>query len=375
MRNSSFIVARGARCLALALIVAGTMGMIGCGNSNPQPFSDALFGNDVPMQHDLPPVLDLPRMQGHDLPSGSDLPGVDAPVGVDQPQPVDQGTGQDAGPDVAIDTAGTDVLTGDAPGPDVAPDLAPPADAVNVGTVMIQDVQDGTVAHGDTVTLAMKIVTGVSVNSRGTTNLYIQEPQGQTTAGHTYPEFAGVNVFFLATEAPNFPDLQGLALGDCISVSGTLGEFPSNPSADVGTTEIATPTAFSKQTGCGAAPTPFVVNFADIATTSNVAGPKAETYEGVLVTLQNVQVTGTAAANGKNFTVSTNGTTTSTVTIDSFLLGGGNFSFPAHQSFSSITGVLSQINTGTTGQCAPAPAQCMVVYRISPRSSSELVTN
>ena len=52
------------------------------------------------------------------------------------------------------------------------------------------------------------------------------------------------------------------------------------------------------------------------------------------------------------------------VEVDSFLFGG-NFNFPAGTSFSSITGVFSQVNRGT--------GQATVIYRITPRSAGEVV--
>jgi hypothetical protein len=276
-----------------------------------------------------------------------------------------------AKPDAASQDHDAPVVVVDAPvvGDDAVDFDAPVIDLdaqVSTGTP-IQDVQDGTVAHGTVVTLANKLVTGLRIASAGSVNLYVQEAQGVTTPGHPYPEFAGMNYFFSATEAATFPALATLAVGDCITATGTVGEFPSG-ATDVGTTQLATITAFAVDTGCGAAPTPFAVGFADIATdldpaaTGNQPGLKAEAFEGVLVTV--TSMVAPAAATTNRFNVTPQGGT-STLEIDSFLIGG-NFAFPAGQTFSSITGVYSQVNRGS--------GQSLVVYRVTPRTLAELVT-
>ncbi|MCX5744423.1 MAG: hypothetical protein NT062_18185, partial [Proteobacteria bacterium] len=84
--------------------------------------------------------------------------------------------------------------------------------------------------------------------------------------------------------------------------------------------------------------------------------------EGVLLSVATV-VTPVAAATGR-FNVTPQGGT-STLEIDSFLIGS-NFSYPANQTFASITGVYSQVNRGA--------GQSLVVYRVTPRTTAELVT-
>ncbi|MCX5742355.1 MAG: hypothetical protein NT062_07650, partial [Proteobacteria bacterium] len=183
----------------------------------------------------------------------------------------------DAAPRPDAPNGNIDAADVDAPGIDAASGIDAP---ISTGT-HIQDVQDGTVAHGTVATLTKKIVTGVRIAAAGSVNLYVQEAQGDTPAGHVYPEYAGMNYFFTAVEAASYTDLSTLAVGACITATGTIAEFPSG-ATDVGTTQLGTITAFAVDTGCGAAPTPYVATFADIATdtdpatTGNQPGPKAE---------------------------------------------------------------------------------------------------
>src|SRR5262249_22927341 len=127
---------------------------------------------------------------------------------------------------------------------------------------LIQDVEDGTVPSGTAVTLDKVFVT--SVRQMSNADLTLQEPQGVTQAGGTYPAFAGVGLHVSPSEVTTF-NIGTIVVGDCVTVSGTPSEFHSN-------TELNTITAFAKVTGCGTAPTPMdvdvaqTVHFADIAT-------------------------------------------------------------------------------------------------------------
>lgn len=242
---------------------------------------------------------------------------------------------------------------------------APANDASVVA--MIQDIQDGTIAKGSLVSLAKKFVTGARSSAGGSLNLYVQEPSGQTTTGHTYPEYAGMNVFLSAAEVTTF-GASTIAVGDCISVSGTTGEFPTSAQGDIGTTQLNTITAFASATGCGTAPTPLVVTFGDIATdtdlvaANNQPGAKAEIYEGVLVRVESVKTTLVVnAANRFDVSPAAGG---STLEVDNFLYGSA-FTYSIAHEFTSITGVYSQLNRGS--------GSSLVVYRLSPRSAADLV--
>jgi hypothetical protein len=245
------------------------------------------------------------------------------------------------------------------------------AGAVDAGpiNVHIQDIQDGTVPRGAQATVTGEFVTGMLMNVGGSYDLFIQEASGRTTPGHTYPEFAGMGVQLSRAEAAQFPDVQTLAQDACVTVTGTVSESASDPAQDVGTTQLSLITAFTKVSGCGDAPVAAGVSFSDIATDTDTAtagnqpGPKAERYEGVLVTISSVLAV--TAVSAPRFNVSP-AVQTSTMEIDSFLMGGTSFSYAAGTSFSTITGVYSQANRGMQNS--------LVVYHLTPRNAADLVT-
>ncbi len=242
--------------------------------------------------------------------------------------------------------------------------------AVDAGPVNahIQDIQDGTVPRGAKATVTGEFVTGLVMNVGGSYNLFIQEASGRTTPGHTYPEFAGMGVALTSAEATQFPVVQTLVQDDCITVTGTVSESPSDPVEDVGTTQLSLITAFAKASGCGDAPVAAGVSFSDIATDTdtstagNQPGPKAERYEGVLVTISNVLAV--TAVSAPRFNVS-DSLQTSTMEIDSFLMGGSTFTYAAGTTFSTITGVYSQANRGLENN--------LTVYHLTPRNTADLI--
>jgi hypothetical protein len=231
--------------------------------------------------------------------------------------------------------------------------------ACMAGATKIQDVQDGTISTGQVVTIENVFVTASHVSASGNYSLYVQEAQGVTTAGHTYPEYAGVEVFANAMTALDLPAIVGLVPGDCVTFTGTTTEFN-------GGTEVATLTAFTKSAtpqNCGTMPTPFVipgaVAFTDICTDADgvtagdQAGPLAETYEAVLVEVDGLTAQNMTDMNG-DFRV-TQGTT-DTLLIENFLYGAP---IPATsgQTFTKITGILAEFNN----------------YRLNPRGPADIV--
>lgn len=231
--------------------------------------------------------------------------------------------------------------------------------ACAAGIVQIQDVQDGSVATGQSVTINDVFVTAVRGMSGMSVNIFIQEPQGQSPAAHTYPEYAGMGIFANAGQSAN---LTIPAVGDCISVSGLVSEFN-------GLTQLTSPTGLVIQAnpaGCGTAPTPFVIPSAnpavtygdiatdtDLATMGNQAGPQAEAFEGVLVQLQNVQAT---AANDQfnEFPAALQSDLAGpVVNVDDFFF---NIDPTVGQSFASITGVYSEF----------------INYKVQPRSAGDV---
>ena len=99
---------------------------------------------------------------------------------------------------------------------------------------LIQNIQDGTIAAGAVVAVSNVFVTAVEVSSgsNGTT-LYVQEPEGVTTASRTYPQYAAVEVFVAGSEAAGLPALATISIGDCVSVPerrrSSRGRSPDGP--------------------------------------------------------------------------------------------------------------------------------------------------
>lgn len=227
----------------------------------------------------------------------------------------------------------------------------------------IQELQDGTVGEGVAVAVDKVFVTGLRLTAAGSVLAFVQEPDGVTTGGHTYPEFAGVQLFVAPAEAAMFPGLGTLQVGDCISIAGATLEFQSD-------TEIVTPTAFRVEPAgtCGTAPTPLVlpagaVNFDALATDTDPAtggeqpGASAETYEGVLLKVNGV--TAVAATDGAGvFRVTRNGGGAATLEIGWFMYpAGGPVPATAGQVFTSITGVYAQRNVFQLLPRGPADMQ------------------
>jgi hypothetical protein len=227
--------------------------------------------------------------------------------------------------------------------------------AAGSGTTAIQRIQDGTLATGAVVSVANVFVTALDVASNNDVTLIVQEPEGVTTSGHTYPEYAGVRVFITAAQAPGLGALGSISPGDCISLTGTTSEFQS-------ATEIVTLTALSKAaatSACGTFPTPLAVPsteamFTDVATdTSGTAGDqpgtKAELFESVLVSFSNVTV---SSAGTTTFRVKPQGvTTTPTLLVDQFFYP---FAVPAvTTTYTQLTGIYTQTGTNPNFRLEP----------------------
>jgi hypothetical protein len=177
--------------------------------------------------------------------------------------------------------AGPDARPSDA-GPDARPTDAMLPDAFGDGDVEIQLIQDGSIPSGTRVTVRGVRVTASVKNGSG--RVWVQE--SDTSNGYPYPHYAGVQVFFTSTEAQT---VVLPLIGDCVDVTGTIGEFNSE-------TELLAPT-ITASSGCGDFIVPFLVTpplFLTVAadvdpgTTGSQPGPDAEKFEGVLVRLDNV---------------------------------------------------------------------------------------
>ncbi len=252
--------------------------------------------------------------------------------------------GDDAG---TIDAARIDApFIVDAP---PAIDAPPAVDAPPPATRSIQEIQDGTVATGTAVTVDKVFVTALRITAPGNLLGFVQEPDGVATGGHTYPQYAGLQLFMSTLEVAQFPGLSTLQIGDCISLTASTLEFQDN-------TELVTPTAFTREPAgaCGTAPTPLVipagaVDFNALATDVDAVaagdqpGASAEIYEGVLVRVTGVTAPLATDATSGEFRVVKTGAGAATLVVGKFVYtDGGPVPATAGQAFTSITGVFAQ---------------------------------
>jgi hypothetical protein len=354
--------------LAVAVLVA-SVGLAGCSNST-TPAQDVILpdtpvGPDIPMLPDIPVTpdtnpTDVP--QPDDIPQPTDTP-IDLPPPPDLPPPVDM-----PDPDLNVDMASGEICDNgsddDGDGFTDCQDRecsgansGTPAANCDRGTVKIQDIQDGTTPSG-MATVSKVFVTALRVSGTNGRQLYVQEAAGETTAGHTYPEYAGIAVFIPDSASGNFPNLGTIAVGDCVTIKGVIEEFRK-------ATQLTFIQTLTKETsGCGTAPTASVISFADIASDTNAdmggrqPGANAERYEGVLVAVEKViatSATSAAAADGggaRNSFFVSDGTDAS-LFIDNFLFtprgpityGGGTF-VAETDVFSTITGIYNENDNG-----------------------------
>jgi hypothetical protein len=227
------------------------------------------------------------------------------------------------------------------------------------GSTLIQRVQDGTLPLGERVTIGRAFVTaGRQTTGGGAFSFFLQEPEGVTTGGHPYPEYAGVGAIIRPTDAgpPTLPSLS-----DCIDVTGVIIDFRGLTEIDVSSWKLA-------GVSCGTFPRPFAVpgttvGFDDIATDTDTSvaglqpGTLAERYEGVLIKVSSVSAIAAPDANGV-FSVSpiSGGPAGAkpALQIDDFFYA----EIPAAgQRYTSITGVLSDFDR----------------YVLQPRGSADIV--
>lgn len=235
----------------------------------------------------------------------------------------------------------------------------------------LQNLQDGTVPTNTEVNVSKVFVTAIQQLGGGDFVLFVQEPEGKSPPEHTYPEFAGMRVFLddvlLGREGINFSP-ETIQVNDCVAFSGVLQEFNLVTNVE----NIAT---FFEVGQCGAFPSPLVIpssqaSFQEIATDTNPnagnnqPGIKAEIFESVLMQVNNVDVLPGSIANG-DFLVSDG--SVNNLLIDNFMFQDGNDNpndgnpLPVQegQSFSSITGIYSEINN---------------TFRLQPRFVGDLVS-
>jgi hypothetical protein len=228
-----------------------------------------------------------------------------------------------------------------------------PVDAGS-GDTPIQRVQDGTLALGASVTVERVFVTAARQTTSGGLSLFLQEPEGVTTAGHSYPAYAGVGGIIRPTDAGTFP-----VVSDCIDVTGVIIDFRGLTEIDV--------SSWTPAVSCGAFPQPFgipstTVGLDDIATDTDTSvaglqpGALAERYEGVLIQVNDVSALAAPDATGAFSVSPVSGSPAGrpALQVDDFF----HAEVPtAGQRYTSITGVLSDFDR----------------YVLQPRSSADVV--
>lgn len=203
-------------------------------------------------------------------------------------------------------------------------------------TATVFAIQSGGFVAG-TVHLASVVVTGRHVNNH---DLWVAD--APTAASQQ-----GIFVY----RGPSAPPLAS-AVGDTIDVDGTVTEFDPSPPGDT-LTEIDASIGTVTQTGTGFPPTPLAG--VGVVTLGSIAA--GEPYEGVLVAIANVRVTG---AGGSNQLTLTDGSG-NPIVMDDLAYAYSAASYPLNTCFASVVGVMHLDLVAN-------------VRLIAPRSASDLQT-
>ena len=170
----------------------------------------------------------------------------------------------------------------------------------------ISDIQDenSTNYPGPNSSVALNGVTVTAISDNG--NLFVQN-------GSTAAPFNGIRIFNQSDV-----DVGAVQVGSIVNITGTYTEFYEESQVTLATIDFVE---------AGSEPTPIVVDPADVAT----GGSMAEDYEGVLVTVEDVEVLTVADEYGE-FEVTDN------LRIDDGLYEISDVT--VGDTFSSITGVM-----------------------------------
>ena len=152
-------------------------------------------------------------------------------------------------------------------------------------STFISTVQQDEVGYGGKSVIIDNVRVTAVKSTSGAYTLFLQDSMSS-------PQYSAIRVFVSGADAPTFNDLALTAIGDCVSITGTVGEF-------MGATELAPVTGFVRKASAACGPQVVPVAFADfsalasdldVVTAGFQPGLMAEQYEGVLVQLQNVKV-------------------------------------------------------------------------------------
>ncbi len=229
---------------------------------------------------------------------------------------------------------------------------APAGDAGDAGGIRIQDVQSDSMPVGTAVSLHGVVVTAIDAfGTKVGQDIWVEEPGGG--------ERSGVHVF-----RPPVDQISSLAVGDIVDLTGAVKSEFATTSDKTGrtVTELQAPSGGAMtvtKTGTGTVPPPHVIDAIGLAAMSQTDRDAVyETWEGVLITVQNVAALGVPS----NFGGTANPVDAFGVDITGDLVMDSNLAmFPtgidSSTCFASVTGVEDYI------------ASNWVIY---PRSTAEI---
>ncbi len=214
--------------------------------------------------------------------------------------------------------------------------------------VTIYDIQMGKVPDKSPVSVKDVVVTSpVFFDKNMNANFFLAEAGGG--------EYSGIQVYVYADVAAELQAADALPkVGDKVDIDATYSEFYDYSELTLSAADNLV------ITGAGTVPAPSVVAPADLATTvvdpndatKNTHGPKAEAYEGCLVTVEDVTVVAPVVDFGE-FQI------TGGLTVDDLFFVPNPGPQPAQdEAYTSITGLL---------------AYSFSVFKLEPRTADDLV--
>jgi hypothetical protein len=239
--------------------------------------------------------------------------------------------------------------------------------ACNAGAVQIQQIQNGSITSGSVVVSNVFVTAVRKAANNNNLNVMVQEPQGETIAGVTYPRFAGIQLFINAVTATNLSVPTDLQIGDCVSVTGVVAEFNAG-------TQLSNLTVFTRNANaaqCGGVPQAFVATVPavgtdiDLVTVGNQNGPDSEAFEFVLLKINTLNITTSPDAGGDVNATQTGGNG-EILNIDNFMFSGDNATpipLATNSVCSDITGIYGQFVNG---------AGTVNKYHLQPRGAADL---
>ncbi len=203
------------------------------------------------------------------------------------------GDGVQAPTDNCPNTANADQADADGDGTgdacDACPDFANPGGGACPAT--IYDIKQGVVSPGEGA-----LVQGALVTASVDTAFWMQVDPA--SAGYAGPEFSGIYVYNPAGGSP--------PVGARVDVNGTVNDFYGQIQLEGPTITVVDPAAGT--------PAPTVVASAEVGK----AGANAAAYEGLLITVENVEVTDDNPAGETGETVSGEFVVTGDLTVDDY---------------------------------------------------------